>query len=340
MALAASLNGSFAFSHARRLTETVQAFFGTKESDTKKSRALSGIEKDLVDISPYNQVKQKIAQFKSQTNIEASLKMSLTTMSETVPAKGSDPLIDKDIDMMLRMISEDEDEYLRLRQRYEDLISSASESFSSSRQNTIHQSVETQSGRQDPYRINLNFEKLERTEAEITLESIDIEFADPLVLDLTGEGIQLTRPGEGATFDITADGKLNETAWVKGGTGILVYDRNGNGIIDDGSEMFGDQNGKPHGFAELAKYDSNNDGRIDRLDPIFKSLRVYKDINENGKIDDGELFTLEELGIKALNLDFVHTSEKVNGNPLILRGSFERTDGTTGEMSDVLLGYR
>jgi hypothetical protein len=174
----------------------------------------------------------------------------------------------------------------------------------------------------------------------ISLEELGIKKADPLVLDLAGDGINLTKAGQGAIFDITADGKLDSTAWVQGDDALLAYDRNGNSKIDDGSELFGDQNGAENGFIELSKHDQNKDNRIDRLDPIFKALKLYQDINGNGKIDEGELFSLEDKGIKALNLNFVHTNREINGNSLLLSGNFEREDGSEGLLADVLLGYR
>lgn len=121
---------------------------------------------------------------------------------------------------------------------------------------------------------------------------------------------------------------------------MLMYDRNGNGSIDDGSEVFGEQNGAANGFAELAKYDSNKDSKINFLDPVFKALKLYRDLNGDGKVAKNELSSLTEMGIKSLNLNFVRTSADINGNSLVLNGSFERQNGSTGQLADVLLGYR
>ena len=164
--------------------------------------------------------------------------------------------------------------------------------------------------------------------------------SDPLVLDLDGSGIQLTDTNDGAYFDITADGKKDKVAWVKGNTAFLVYDKNGNGVIDDGSEFFGDQNGAKDGFLELSKYDDNKDGIINNQDRIYNALKLYKDIDGNKQISSNELFTLENMGIKQLNLNCIPTNSKVNGNSVILNGSYERNDGTTGLLADVLLNYK
>lgn len=338
MSIAASV--AQGFNRSRRLSETLDAFFG-KSSSKNEPQPRSQIEKDLVELSPVNQLRQAITQFQRDTRIEASLTMSIKATTEKPISEEMDPKLDRDLDLMLRMISRDEKEYATLRGRYEKLMKIVREDLSETPRVVAKAPAQTQSASKS-LQVDMRFHKhrVEEERIGISLEELGVEMADPLVLDLSGEGINLTRAGEGAVFDINADGKQNNTAWVQGGTAMLVYDRNGNGKIDNGSELFGDQNGSAHGFAELAKYDSNSDGRINRLDPIFKALRLYKDMNGNGKIDEGELFSLPELGIKALKLDFIQVDEKINGNSLILRGSFQREDGSVGEMSDVLLGYK
>lgn len=171
------------------------------------------------------------------------------------------------------------------------------------------------------------------------LQELKLQGCDPIVLDLSGEGINLTEAGKGANFDINADGMMDSTAWVAGDTAMLVYDKNGNNRIDDGSELFGDQNGAKDGFAELAKYDSNNDGKIDSKDSIYKNLKLYRDLNGDGKMSENEFSTLGDMGIKALNLNATEVDENVNGNSIVLSGSFEREDGSTGEMADAIFGY-
>lgn len=171
------------------------------------------------------------------------------------------------------------------------------------------------------------------------LQELKLQGCDPIVLDLSGEGINLTEAGKGANFDINADGKMDSTAWVAGNTAMLVYDKNGNNAIDDGSELFGDQNGASDGFKELAKYDDNNDGKINNQDAIYKNLKLYRDLNGDGKMSENEFSTLEDMGIKSLNLNAKDVDENVNGNSIVLSGSFEREDGTTGEMADAIFGY-
>jgi len=117
-------------------------------------------------------------------------------------------------------------------------------------------------------------------------------------------------------------------------------DKNNNGLIDNGKELFGDQNGAAHGFQELARYDSNSDGVIDRRDPVFMALKVYQDMNSNGRFDRNELSSVDNVGIESINLDFSHIDKNISGNRLILKGSFTTKDGVKRDIADALLGYR
>jgi hypothetical protein len=104
-------------------------------------------------------------------------------------------------------------------------------------------------------------------------------FRDPLIIDLDGDGIELTALGvageAGASnvfFDYDGDGFAERTGWVKPDDGILVYDRNGNGQVDDAGELFGSPN--QDGYAVLETLDSNGDGAIDAADAAFADLEA------------------------------------------------------------------
>ncbi|GAB4283700.1 MAG: hypothetical protein Kow0029_29990 [Candidatus Rifleibacteriota bacterium] len=354
MAIAASIL-SHRFMRASRFTEALDAFF--KKEDKKPAQNVSRLEHDLVELSPYNEIRQKISEFRQQKSIEAELTVKLTASTEIMENEEAvDSRLDRDIDLMLRMISKDDAEYKSLKARFQKMIKQAQKAYSAEAKAKA-QNAESSSDQpmtanamadaivgNNTYEFELKFKKQRLTTSEdqtgISLEELGIKKADPLVLDIAQDGLNLTKAGEGALFDIDGDGKLDQTAWVKGDDALLVYDRNGNGIIDNGTELFGDQNGSINGFAELARYDKNSDGRIDNLDPIFKSLKLYQDMNGNGKIESHELKTLEQMGLKSLNLNFYRTNQDMNGNSLILNGSFEKNDGTTGLLADVLLGYR
>jgi hypothetical protein len=124
---------------------------------------------------------------------------------------------------------------------------------------------------------------------------------DPLVLDLDGDGLELTsRTNVNVHFDVDNDGFAERTAWVTGDDGFLARDLNGNGKIDHIGELFGDA--ATSGFTALATLDSNGDGKIDAADAEFASLRVWRDLNGNGVTDAGELKTLAESGITEISL--------------------------------------
>ncbi|MCA9673318.1 MAG: hypothetical protein KC503_47335 [Myxococcales bacterium] len=162
----------------------------------------------------------------------------------------------------------------------------------------------------------------------------------PLVLDLAGDGIAATSAANGTKFDLMGLGKM-KTAWVKGDDALLAMDRNGNGRIDNGSELFGDVTKVDgveagDGFAALAALDTNKNGRIDAGDAAFKQLKLWRDKNGDGISQASELTSLAAEGIKSLELKHQSGSDfDLNGNDLGVRGSFIRNDGRRGTMVDI-----
>ncbi len=164
---------------------------------------------------------------------------------------------------------------------------------------------------------------------------------DPIILDLDGDGLQTVGLSGNVYFDHDGDGVLSKTGWVGQGDALLVWDRNANGRIDTGAELFGDftplPNGSlaPNGFAALAALDSNGDGVLDASDPAFAQLKLWKDNTLNGQTEAGELITLAEAGISALHLaPSLKNQNMGNGNTLVRQGSFIRNDGSTGDMGE------
>ena len=172
-------------------------------------------------------------------------------------------------------------------------------------------------------------------------ELLDDEgYADPLVLDLNGNGqYDLTTAANGHNFDITGTGQVVRSATTSNGDGLLALDRNGNGRIDNGTELFGDQNGSRDGFSELARYDDNGDGRINALDRIFSELRVFQDIDRDGETDDGELRKLSDFGIVEFRLEIQSANEVINGSRIIAESTFVREDGSEGRVGDALFHF-
>ncbi|MGY0332052.1 calcium-binding protein [Xylella fastidiosa subsp. fastidiosa] len=169
---------------------------------------------------------------------------------------------------------------------------------------------------------------------------------DPLVLDLDGDGIETLAAGKNILFDHDGDGITHASGWVKSDDGLLVLDRNGNGRIDNGSELFGADtvlsNGHTaaSGFDALRDLDSNGDGLFSAADARFTDVRVWRDLNQDGQSQANELFTLSTLGIASITLTPTDT-QRVNlgnGNVMDARGSYTRTDGRSGTVGNLQLG--
>jgi hypothetical protein len=179
--------------------------------------------------------------------------------------------------------------------------------------------------------------------AGFALVSSQLTKLTPIALDLDGNGVRTVSANAGAVFDVNADGQAESVGWLSTSDAWLALDRNGNGLIDDGSELFGSGTTLPDGskaldgFAALRVLDTNHDGVIDAHDAGFSSLSVWVDANGNAKTDAGELRTLSQAGIDALSLVAKPTAIIDQGNLIGLMGSYTTTDGQTHEMADVWL---
>jgi hypothetical protein len=137
----------------------------------------------------------------------------------------------------------------------------------------------------------------------------------PIIIDTMGVGFNLTNADNGVLFNLSSSG-VRQYVWMEAGStnAFLVLDRNANGLIDDGTELFGDVTPQPgergrNGFAALAVFDDprnggNGDGIIDDKDAIYKQLRLWRDLNHDGISEPNELFTLEELGVESISLEY------------------------------------
>ena len=163
--------------------------------------------------------------------------------------------------------------------------------------------------------------------------------ASPLVLDLDGDGLELASVNsKGAVYwDIDTDGIRELTGWVRPDDGLLAIDSNQNGEIDDHSELFGTET--VDGFTSLAVLDSNSDGVIDRKDDAFADLLVWRDLNQDGNSDPGELQDLDDAGVRSINLSSTAGTEEIAGNRVTHISTYTGTDGRTREISDVWFTY-
>ena len=133
----------------------------------------------------------------------------------------------------------------------------------------------------------------------------------PIVLDLAGDGFRFTSPSEGTRFDLDADGVPELIAWtVPGDDAFLALDRNRNGRIDGGRELFGDSTPVPvevtdrHGYAALSGYDHDGDAAITADDPVFGDLWLWLDRNGDGQSQPAELYSLGAFGVESIEIDY------------------------------------
>ena len=139
-------------------------------------------------------------------------------------------------------------------------------------------------------------------------KSWELPRRDPLALDLDGDGIE-TRGVDGrVVFDHNSDGVQTGTGWLRPDDGWLVLDRNSNGTIDNGGELFGidtvkaDGTKATDGFDALSDLDSNDDGVFDAKDTRFADVRVWRDLNQDGVSQSSELSTLAANNIRSISL--------------------------------------
>jgi len=132
----------------------------------------------------------------------------------------------------------------------------------------------------------------------------------PIIIDVDGNGYQLTSAAAGVQFDFYGSGTPIQIAWTDGSsTNAFLALPGPDGKVSSGQQLFGNvtpqpECSDPNGFLSLAQYDSNNDGVIDAKDPIFSQLRLWQDTNHDGVSQAWELHTLSELGVVSISLNY------------------------------------
>jgi hypothetical protein len=192
---------------------------------------------------------------------------------------------------------------------YESHYESESTSFSASGV------VKTADGQEINIALELSMSREFLTEQSINIRAGDA-LKDPLVINFNGSAAQLTQ--REFSFDIDADGHSDQIAFVRPGSGFLALDINGDGEINDGSELFGPQSG--NGFADLAQYDIDGNDWIDENDTIYDRLRIWSK-DESG---NDELVALGQRGVGAIYLGHIET-------PFLLK---DTTNSTLGAVRD------
>ncbi|MFU0813807.1 MAG: hypothetical protein ACFWUG_07140 [Rahnella inusitata] len=164
----------------------------------------------------------------------------------------------------------------------------------------------------------------------------------PIIFDLDGDGIETLSKQQGIYFDHDGNCFEESTGWVGADDGLLVRDINGDGLIDSGAELFGNntrlKNGHlaTNGYDALKDLDDNKNGQLDSGDAIWQQLRVWQDENSNGHVDSGELTALDQLNIKTIATKYSSsTFVDENGNAHRQTSTITFNDSTTAASSDV-----
>lgn len=179
--------------------------------------------------------------------------------------------------------------------------------------------VKTADGREISFSLSLQMARSYHTQTDISLRLGDArQTRDPLVINFSGTAAQLT--DRRFAFDLNADGKTDERInFVTGGSGFLAFDRNGDGVINNGSELFGTKTGD--GFAELAALDADGNGWIDENDAAYKQLSVWTRDSEG----DDALRSLQQTGVGAISLARVATPFAIKDTGNALMGQVQTT---------------
>lgn len=193
--------------------------------------------------------------------------------------------------------------------------------------------VRTADGKEIAFSVQLDMQRYYRQESSSQVRLGDAKKVDPLVINFDGTAAQLqdTR----FSFDLNADGQDENLPLLAGNRGFLALDRNANGQIDDGRELFGPLSGD--GYADLAQYDEDRNGWIDESDSAYQALRVWTPTADGA----GSVRSLQEAGVGALSLTAaatpfeVRTADNRSLGTIRATSAYLNEDGSAGTMQQV-----
>ncbi|KWT95098.1 hypothetical protein [Candidatus Magnetominusculus xianensis] len=177
--------------------------------------------------------------------------------------------------------------------------------------------IKTADGKEIKFSMNLSLSSEFIQQNNINFHADNGVKQDPLVVNFAGNAAQLTGPT--VAFDLNSDGQSKHIRFIGSGSGFLALDTNGDGVVNNGRELFGPSTG--NGFSELAAFDSDNSGWIDENDPVYNALSVW---TKNASADD-KLSSLKELDIGAINLGVLPTNFSYKDETNKLQGQIRST---------------
>lgn len=198
--------------------------------------------------------------------------------------------------------------------------------------------VRTKDGREINFNVNVGMSREFQQYYKEDLQLATFQMCDPLVINLDTDVAELS--DQNFYFDIDADGEADEIAGLSGKSGYLALDKNEDGVINDGSELFGTASG--NGFADLAKYDEDGNGWIDESDALWSKLKIWCK-NEKG---EDVLYRLADKGVGAICLQNAATDFTIKGGDGGTKGAIRNTgvflyeNGNVGTIQHVDLAKR
>lgn len=187
--------------------------------------------------------------------------------------------------------------------------------------------IQTEDGREINFNVSLSMSREFYSEQNVNIRAGDA-LKDPLVVNFSGSAAEVTQ--RDFHFDIDADGQADQIGFVGPGSGFLALDKNSDGEINDGSELFGALSGD--GFADLAEYDSDGNNWIDENDDIYESLRIWS----RDQLGEEQLMGLGQAGVGAFYLGHIETLFSVKDSDNAMLGQVKETGLAVMETGQVV----